>query len=91
MDTEQQPRGPVDRLDLLDVRNQLALQLKEGFTQVNTRIDTFEAISRFLDGRVRAVEVKSAIHSWAIGIVGAVGVALLGGMVAILVQLYSAP
>jgi len=79
-----QPQQTVGKEDLWDVRNQLTVLLKDGFFGLNNRLD-------LLNGRTRKVETLAAIHSWAIGIIGAVGLALLGGMVAIAVHIYTAP
>jgi hypothetical protein len=56
--------GDVSKEDLWDVRNQLALGLKDGFGGINTRLDA-------LNGRTRKVENLAAVHSWAIGLMGA--------------------
>lgn len=54
----------VKKEDLWDVRNQLALTLKDGFGGINARLDS-------LNGRTRKVESLAAVHSWAIGLMGA--------------------
>ena len=81
---QQQSLVTVGKEDLWDVRNQLTLLLKDGFFGLNNRLD-------LLNGRTRKVETLAAIHSWAIALIGAVGLALLGGMVAIVVHIYTTP
>ena len=84
MDQGQQLQTSVGKEDLWDVRNQLTLLLKDGFVGLNNRLD-------LLNGRTRKVETLTAIHSWAITIIGAVGLAVLGGVVAIMVHLFTTP
>ena len=81
---QQQSLVTVGKEDLWDVRNQLTLLLKDGFFGLNNRLD-------LLNGRTRKVETLAAIHSWAIALIGAVGLAILGGMVALMVHVFTAP
>jgi len=87
MDPQQQSQSQassVGKEDLWDVRNQLTLLLKDGFFGLNNRLD-------LLNGRTRKVETLAAIHSWAIAIIGAVGLAVLSGMVALVVHVFTTP
>ena len=54
----------VNKEDLWDVRNQITLSLTNGFGGVHSRLDA-------LNGRTRKVENLAAVHSWAIGLMGA--------------------
>jgi hypothetical protein len=55
---------PVLKEDLWDVRNTLNVLLSNGFSGINLRLDQ-------LNGRTRKVENVTAVHSWAIGLMGA--------------------
>lgn len=55
----------------------LAVLLKAQHEAVTQRLDELTDAVKTTNGRLRNVEQTSAVHSWAIGIIGVIALALL--------------